>query len=114
MKLVGSKTEREFLDVLTKSNEMLQDSNSKLRQILASDGHQTNNAYVLHWIPEQLEDIYLVLIDGSYLVNIEINKHDIEASPVIERKEVDHYLTSLSKINRIKLAVAKDLACKKT
>jgi hypothetical protein len=106
--------ERDFREVLLRSNDALQDSSSKLRMALASEGHDTKNAYVLHWIPEQLEDLYTVLIGGSYLVNVEIDKYDDSKPPIIERNELKTYLHGLSKMNQVRLAVAKDLACTKT
>ena len=52
MKLIGSKMESDFRDELLSSNNALQDSGSKLRQALTAAGHETKNAYVLHWTPE--------------------------------------------------------------
>ena len=110
MKLVGSKTEKEFRKELIRSNHTIQDPDSKLRRVLEAKGHDTNNAYLLHWIPEQLEDLYTVLIDGSYIINVEISKYDNSTIPIIERSELQTYLHGLSKTNQIRLAVALDLA----
>lgn len=106
--------ESEFREELLRSNEALQDPDSKLRLALEADGHETINAYVLHWIPEQLEDLYIVLIGGSYLVEVEIDKYDISKAPILERNEIKPYLHGLSKMNQVRLAVAQDLACSKT
>lgn len=115
MRLIGSKMESEFREELLRSNDLLQDPESKLRKALASEGHDTKKAYVLHWTPEQLEDLYTVLIGGSYLVDVEIDKYDNSKPPIIvERNELKPYLHGLSKMNQVKLAVAKDLACTKT
>ena len=113
MKLIGSKMESDFRDELLSSNNALQDSGSKLRQALTAAGHETKNAYVLHWTPEQLEDLYTVLIDGSYLVYVEIDKYD-NSQPLLERNELKPYMHGLSKMNQVRLAVAQDLACTKT
>ncbi len=114
MKLIGSKMESDFREQLLRSNEALQDPNSKLRQALEAEGHETKNAYVLHWTSEQLEDLYSVLIGGSYLVDVEIEKYEISKTPILERIELKPYLRGLSKMNQVRLAVAQDLACTKT
>jgi hypothetical protein len=114
MKLIGSKMESDFREELIRSNTAIQESESKLRKALESEGHDTKNAYVLHWTPEQLEDLYTVLIDGSYLVDVEIDKYDECKSPKVERNELKTYLKGLSKINQVRLVVAQDLACTKT
>lgn len=114
MRLIGSKMESDFREELLRSNDALQDPDSKLRRALAAEGHDTKNAYVLHWTPEQLEDLYTVLIGGTYLVNVEIDKCDNPKSPIVERNELKPYLHGLSKMNQVRLAVAKDLACTKT
>jgi hypothetical protein len=110
VKLVGSKMENDFRRELIRSNEGLQDPVSKLRQVLESEGFNTIKAYVLNWAPEQLEDIYLVLIDGSFLVRVEIDKYDKSKPPILERIELREYLRGLSKMNQVRLAVAKELA----
>ncbi len=110
MKLIGSKTESDFRIELVRSNEGLRKPESKLRKALESEGHDVSNAYVLHWTPEQLEDIYVVLIEGSFLVSVEIDKFDSSKQPIFERIELKDYLHGLSKMNQIRLAVAQDLA----
>ena len=106
--------ESDFRKELSKSNEALQEPGSKLRQALEAEGHDTKNAYVLHWTPEQLEDIYTVLISGSYLVDVEIDKCDRSKPAILERNELKSYLHGLSKVNQVRLAVAQDMACTKT
>lgn len=114
MKLIGSKMESDFREVLLRSNSALQDPNSRLRQVLELNGHETKNAFVLHWTPEQLEELYTVLIDGLYLVSVEIDKFDKFKSPTIERFELKLYLHGLSKVNQVQLAVAQELASAKS
>ncbi len=57
MRLIGSKMESDFREELVRSNEALQDTDSKLGKALAIGGHDTKNAYVLHWVHGQLEDL---------------------------------------------------------
>jgi hypothetical protein len=110
MKLIGSKMENDFREALIRSNEGLRNPDSKLRQALEGEGYNTLNAYVINWIPEQLEDIYLMLIDGSFLVSVEINKFEQTKPPVFERIELNCYLHGLSRTNQVRLAVARELA----
>lgn len=109
MKLIGSKMENGFREELLRSNCALQDSKSTLRQVLEFNGYETKNAYVLHWTPEQLEDLYTVLINGSYLVHFEIDKFDKIKLPIVEKTEIKTYLHGLSKMHKVKLAVAQEL-----
>ena len=102
--------EEDFRKVLISSNESLKDPDSELRKALISEGHRVSNAYVLHWTPEQLEDIYIVLIDGSFLVSVEIDKYDNSKPPIFERIELKEYLHGLSRMNQVRLAVAQELA----
>jgi hypothetical protein len=113
MKLVGSKMESDFRKELLSSNRTL-NSDSSLKSCLNSQGHSTEKAYVLHLIPEQTEDIYLVLIDGAYLVNIEIGRIKKDIQPVPKFIELTEYMHGLSKVNQIRLLVAQELANEKT
>ena len=113
MELIGSKMEKDFCKELQKSNEGLV-SESRLRKALESEGHSANKAYVLRWTPDQGEDIYVVLIDGKYLVSVELDRFNIENPPIYERIELKEYMHGLSRVNRVKLLVAQNLANEKT
>ena len=106
--------ESDFREELIGSNEALQARDSKLRMVLESEGHDSINSYVLHWVPEQLEDLYTVLVGGSYVVDVEIDKYDGSKSHTVQRHELKTYLHGLSKMNQVRLAIALDLACSKT
>ncbi len=56
--------EKDFREVLVASNKALQDSTSKLKAVLESYKLDTESAYVLHWIPDQTDDTYGVLIEA--------------------------------------------------
>lgn len=114
MKLIGSKMESDFREELLRSNSALQEPKSKLRQVLELNGYETKNAYVLHWTPEQLEDLYTVLINGSFLVHVEIAKFDKSKAPIVEKSEIKPYLHGLSRMNQVQLAVAQELSGAKT
>ena len=109
MKLIGSKAEREFREELIRSNKFLNSENERLSLELRKVGFDLSNSYVLNHIPEQCEDIFVLLTSGSYVVTIEIDKSDSENPVIIDRVELKDYLKGLSKINQIQIAVAMDL-----
>ena len=92
MKLIGSEMKSDFREELLRSNDALQDPDSKLTQALQAEGHETKNAFVLHWTPEQLEDLYKVLIGGSYLVVVEIDKYDSSKAPILKKNYIKQSL----------------------
>ena len=114
MKLIGSKTESDFRVELLRSNHALQASDSKLRKALETEGHDTKNAYILRSTPDELEVLYTVLIDGSYLISVVIENYENSMPPILERSELETYLQGLRKIDRVQLLVAQYLARTKT
>lgn len=114
MKLISSKMEKGYRAELIRSNEGLNSPESKLGAALKISGYNTNNAYVLHWTPEQLEDIYTVLIDGILLLSVETDKFDSSKSPIFEKIELSDYKHGLSRTNQVQLAVAQELVNAKT
>jgi hypothetical protein len=109
VKLIGSKAEREFREQLIRSNKFLNSENERLSLELRKVGFDLSNSFVLNHIPEQCEDIFVLLTSGSYVITIEIDKSDSENPVIIERVELKDYLKGLSKINQIQIAVAMDL-----
>ncbi|KPZ67461.1 hypothetical protein AN944_04062 [Shewanella sp. P1-14-1] len=109
MKLIGSKAEREFREELINSNVSLNTDGKRLNYILKNAGYDVSNSYVLNYIPEQCEDIYVLLISGSYVLHVEVDKFDSQVEPAFERVELNDYLHSLSKKHQIQMAVAMDL-----
>lgn len=67
-------------------------------------------AYSIHWIPEQGEDIYIILIDDNKVLEIELDRYNSQVEPIVEITTITKYIQGLSKQNQIKLAVAHDLA----
>lgn len=113
MKLRGSKTEKDFRDRLIESNHSLfsSEDDRKLLRVLKKLYPQMITAYIIHWIPEQGEDFYRILINDDIIAKIELD-HDDAMEPVVESMTVPQYLLGLSRINQIQLAVALDLARK--
>lgn len=72
----------------------------------------TNNLYILRWIPEQGEDLYDVLVDGTSIAHVEIPRGGNEET-VFEVSPVEAYqrrTASLTKTDRRKIEVALRLA----
>ncbi|KZN35068.1 hypothetical protein [Pseudoalteromonas luteoviolacea] len=105
--------ELEFREELIASRDSFQ-SDSSLKQALESNGHPTVNAFVLHYTPDQTEDIYLVLINGSYIISVELERYDQSAAPTLERIELKEYKHRLSRHNQVRLLVAQELLAGQT
>lgn len=84
----------------------------RLLDILRQSFPSLETAYILHWIPEQEEDFYKILINDSLIADIELNRITQDVVPIINSMPLSQYKIGLSKINQIKLAVALDLARK--
>ncbi|KPV61170.1 hypothetical protein QJ48_01465 [Paenibacillus sp. A3] len=114
MKLVGSKTEQDIREQLIASNKSLfeEEEKKRLLNVIQENFPNMVTAYVLHWIPEQAEDFYKVLINDSIIVDIELDRLNQNIMPIIKSVPISQYKVGLSKINQIKLAVALDLVQK--
>lgn len=108
MKLIGSRTEQQMREELVRSNLSLQDgSYVRLVEVLESANVNVAGAYVLKWIPEQAEDIYAVLVSAGEVVTVEVPRG--EGQVLLEREELAEYEGKCSKVQRLKIAVARDL-----
>lgn len=108
MKLVGSRTEQQIREELLRSNRALQDGTSgKLANALASANVRVVDTYVLDWIPEQAEDIYVALASANEVVIVEVPRD--EGQVLLERVDLAQYKRKCSKIQKLKIAVAMDL-----
>jgi len=112
MRLVGSLSEQSFREELSKSWSGLREPGNQLFSILTDRLGSIGSAFVLSWIPEQAEDFYVVLVNGSEVIWLEVLRLNGEAA-VFQNIDVKEYERSLrSRQSRIKLAVALDLASK--
>ncbi|GHU22420.1 hypothetical protein AGMMS50243_21940 [Betaproteobacteria bacterium] len=108
MKLIGSRTEQQMREELVRSNLALRDgSHDRLVKALELANVNVAGAYVLNWIPEQVEDIYAVLVSVGEVVTVEVPRG--EGQVLIDREELVKYEGKCSKIQRLKIAVARDL-----
>lgn len=83
---------------------------SLLRQRLQSI---TRNVYIVGYIPEQTEELYDILVDGTTVVHIELPRDEASTEIVFEKYGVKEYLEvrrKMTKPNRRKLELALELA----
>ena len=95
-------------DQLERSNYALFHENANHSLLAALKAHFFGNsaAYVLHWIPEQAEDIYEVVVDEGHVVIVEIERG---TGAVINQRvfsKVDYEARTHSKDRRRKLQAA--------
>ena len=110
--MIGSKTETEFRNSLAVSHiqHFSADSNSSLKSYLRSQNIPVKNAYILNEIPEESTDYYSILISGSTVITVEIDKCSTQNCSIESNIDLKHYLVGLSKMDQIKLLVAKELS----
>lgn len=113
MKLRNSRTEQEYRAQLIKSNYSLfnVEENREFLKILKGIYPQIRTAYIIHWIPEQGEDFYRILINDNIIAKIELD-HDYTREPIVENLTIPEYVHGLRMQDQIQLAVALDLARK--
>lgn len=74
-------------------------------------GYRSDDVYVVHWIPEQGEDLYDVLVDGRVVVRVEIPRApEAWASCVAASVEQFRSGARLSTTARRRLAAALELS----
>lgn len=81
-----------------------------LRQLLRSI---TPNLYILRWIPEQGEDLYDILVDGTTVARVEIPRAGGDGQKICSTSTVEEYIREqpgMTKLERRKLEVALNLA----
>ncbi|WP_395373535.1 hypothetical protein [Marinicella sp. W31] len=113
MKLKDSLTERSLKKSLQKSKEVLFSGETPYRKILLElqkEKFGLKSAYVLHYLPEQGEDIYTIITDSYEIVTIEFKRGSYTEAPI--RKEtisLDEYRKGLSRNDLIQLELATEL-----
>lgn len=112
LKLIGSKMENDFREELIQSHDyhFSANSTSRLKEVLESKEIDVSNAYIIGWTPDQTDDLFLVLIGGSWILRVELERYDETVEPVIDRIEIKDYMYGLSRMNQVKLLVAQDLS----
>ena len=112
MKLRGTKTEQDFRNELMRLKNLLytDKSMSRFLNVLKENYPGMKSVLIMDWIPEQDEDIITFLVDTDTIVQIELDRFEIKAEPIISTNQVAETKKSLRKGSQIKLAVAIDLA----
>ncbi len=115
MKLIGSKTEKDIeaeLLALT-SNALASPKGSYLKRLLSELNVSSQKVIVLSSFPDESCDVYLLLIENRLIGQVEIDSGDLD-NPIIETFTIPEYKSGLSKIQQLKLAVAKVLLSSET
>lgn len=113
MKLVGSKTEEDFRDVLIKSHKSLfgGDSYQGLLQVLKTNFPEMKTAYFIRHTRNKVRTC-IQCFDFDTIATIEISRYSQDEKPIVEIININDFKNGISKVEQIKLAVALDLAKK--
>lgn len=111
MRLTGSLTEDQLRAGLTESNTAILSGGGdpKLREFLVTLDVNPTTAFVLHWIPEQSEDIFTILDGRRRALIIEMPRGTtgtplrVEAIPFVSFRES---IAKSSRRTRLQFAVA--------
>ncbi|WP_281561077.1 hypothetical protein [Thalassomonas sp. RHCl1] len=116
MRLIGSKMEKEFREELISSHRhhFSKNSDKKLKSVLLENNYSVDDAYILIGFPDESEEHYLVLIDGSFILSVVIEMLYENVAPVIEHVSLQEYKQGLSRMKQVQLLVAQNLAGNKT
>lgn len=110
MKLINSKTEDTIRRELIKSRELLFNIDNKpIITFLKKSFSHMKTAYILEYIPEQCEDIYILLIDTANAVKIEVDRYQRNKIFIHEVISLAKYTKLSSRQQKIKITIAIDL-----
>jgi hypothetical protein len=108
-------TDERMLNQLTGGREaLLSDASSRplLSALYAGLQRSTRNLFIISWTPEQVEDLYDVLVDGRTIGRIEVSRDAERRVVAFDQWPVDQYMRKqrLDKLTRRKLLMALELA----
>ncbi|WP_343499568.1 hypothetical protein [Achromobacter denitrificans] len=111
MRLIGSLLEQSSREELTISWVGLRRPENRLLSIIEAQVGLISSAFVLNWTPEESEDFYVILVNDSSVVFLEVGRSngDLVKFESIGVKEYERSLRSRQQ--RIRFWVALDLAC---
>lgn len=113
MKLIGSNTEEDYRrELLSGQRFFLEDPRGReLFARIQGKYPKLKTVSLLHWVPEQGEDFYEILIDDEAVLKVEV-PHSFGHSDELDFDyiKLKNYVHGLSRSSQIKLAVALDLA----
>ena len=115
MKLVGSKTEKEFEAALIKNTSLVlsHSVNSHLKTFLLENEIDSNQVIVLEYFPDDGSIFYWLLIENRMIGRVEIELDDPERTGM-DTFTLLEYRHKLSKVQQIRLAVAMNLLATST
>ena len=107
MKLIGSLSEAREREELVESNARLRGRQHPAAAALQARGVDLASSYILEWIPEQAEDLFVVLAGSDRVVRVEITR---ATGSLVAAKDVPlaEYAPQ-TKPARLRLAVALEL-----
>ena len=97
--------------VLVDSNRMLLNGQShpRLLGVLLVEFVSIESVYIINWIPEQGEDIYIVAAPPNTIATVEVPREEgVDLTPTIKKVPFDEYrlrTNQLSKESKRKLAI---------
>ncbi|WGO98111.1 hypothetical protein QFX18_19070 [Saccharophagus degradans] len=108
MKLGSTKTENDLRKQLKESYSSLSidGTNQRLRNVLVTAYPEFTGGCVLLHIPDQGDDFFIVLVNGSKLISVELDRVDTSTAPIFEYISLPQYKKGLKKSNQIQLAIA--------
>lgn len=111
-----SRSDQQIIEELQRGREALlsDDSLRSLKSVLwCLLKSITPNLFILRWIPEQGEDLYDVLVDGTTVVHVEIPRAIDDGQKTFRSCTVEEYIheqVDMTRSERRKLDVARELA----
>ncbi|BBB90448.1 hypothetical protein [Methylomusa anaerophila] len=113
MKLIGSLIEQNARAIMAITHDSLfKGHNPRLFNVLKTLFPELKTVYFLAHTPEQGEDIYVLLVDATHVVSVELDRYDENVEPIVRIRSLKEYKRKLSKTKQIELAVAMDLSQK--
>ncbi|MDH0685176.1 hypothetical protein [Achromobacter animicus] len=110
MKLIGSLTEQSFRQQLRRSWEEFREPGNSIFSNLENRLGRIDSAFALGWTPDQSEDFYTILVNGTDVVYLEVLRPtgelvDFQVTSVKEYEKSLRY-----RLQKIMLLVALDLS----
>lgn len=110
MRLIGSLTEQNITRELLQWNRAINENSHQpvIADSLRKMGADLCQCFLLHWIPEQAEDIYVILISEYEAVTLEVSRV-MEQPPVVDAFDLASYEKHGSPLVRLRLTIARQL-----
>ena len=115
MNLVDSKTEKDIKTELVALNSNVFNcaKGFALKEFLSELSFNIQEVIVLNNFPDETCEVYLLLLENRLIGQVEVDSDDLD-NPTIETFTIPEYKKGLSKIQQIRLAIAKTLLSSET